>query len=761
MKSGATKNRSGLALGLPVPQALRRRQAASIAIEHAVQRAANDIEGALQQLQGSAAPTVDLITKMQETAGNAEVARMLGSDRGAKSSPKDTNEISHRIAHKSGRGRRLDRLTRSRLEPQLGVDLSDVNIHTDSEADDLARSLSAEAFTTGRDIFFGSGKFDPLSEEGFRRIAHETMHVAQQAAGPVSGRDVGGLQVSDPTDRFERGAEQFARGVSHQATLQMHPRPPPLHRSSLGNVQRCGPTPCDCPAEEKASAAEEMGDSHAPIQRLAAPTQGALVVQRAPLPLVPFGDFDLMFNPSAKLSFTPPGGTPQTRDDNSAAETFTFDNVPRGSSGTVTLDVAMQWFNKAGPGPGPGPKDCDLCGLLARKLRVDLGIITLDLLPAAVLAKCRELVKVDPNKIIDVLFDLQGLIADPCGAAIDLAVCPDFILAKIGCEAGKFAAKTACRTALALGGGIAATIQGALLDAIREVRAALGNLPPDCKKDGGGGGGGGGQTPPTTGSLAGSARSILKANFTANKDGTLSFTGLPPAPSFNGEGAQLDVPVDFVREPQSDGGSVAQQPRLRTTKGRAALETRAFTANIKMQPAPAPVEFQCTDQFFPFIIAKDKFEDEDGEVTRIHMFFHGLHPKTKEFIRNGQGLVRIVGRASATGSVAFNTDLSQKRAKRVEKELQMAAGSDAHIRTLATGFLAAAEPGEVGKERRADVFVEGTLTDDAAQAVGSADNACVGGTINDPKGTEIPVVEEAGAEPGELPEVPEPVLEPV
>ncbi|MDQ1713567.1 MAG: hypothetical protein QOE45_3017 [Frankiaceae bacterium] len=60
-----------------------------------------------------------------------------------------------------------------------GHDFSGVRVHADGEADTVARSLQAKAFTHGNDIYFSSGTYDPGSEGGQHLLAHELTHVVQ------------------------------------------------------------------------------------------------------------------------------------------------------------------------------------------------------------------------------------------------------------------------------------------------------------------------------------------------------------------------------------------------------------------------------------------------------------------------------------------------------------------------------------------------------------------------------------------------------
>ncbi len=168
-------------------------------------------------------PSVGMLLHMQRTAGNAAVNALLSS-RPARGTAvqrtaavaegeKDTN-IGERIRAASGRGSPLGGDVQRTLESGLGANMSNVNVHTDSEADHLARSVDSVAFTTGSDIFFRSGAYNPGTSEGMHLLAHEATHTVQQAQGPVSGTPTaGGVSVSDPSDSYERAAEASAANV--------------------------------------------------------------------------------------------------------------------------------------------------------------------------------------------------------------------------------------------------------------------------------------------------------------------------------------------------------------------------------------------------------------------------------------------------------------------------------------------------------------------------------------------------------------------
>ena len=69
------------------------------------------------------------------------------------------------------------------MEVRFGRDFSGVRIHRGAEANTLADTAHARAFTIGGSIFFRQGEFQPGTNQGKRLIAHELTHVLQQRAG--------------------------------------------------------------------------------------------------------------------------------------------------------------------------------------------------------------------------------------------------------------------------------------------------------------------------------------------------------------------------------------------------------------------------------------------------------------------------------------------------------------------------------------------------------------------------------------------------
>lgn len=80
----------------------------------------------------------------------------------------------------SGGGQPMESSTRQFMESRFGQDFSQVRIHTDSRAAESASAIQARAYTSGRDVVFGAGEYQPGSEGGRRLLAHELVHVGQQ-----------------------------------------------------------------------------------------------------------------------------------------------------------------------------------------------------------------------------------------------------------------------------------------------------------------------------------------------------------------------------------------------------------------------------------------------------------------------------------------------------------------------------------------------------------------------------------------------------
>jgi hypothetical protein len=175
-----------------------------------------------EELQMMPAPPGQVALQRQELPDEEEELMMRRDDQrvGPQGGqfPPDVEAAIHRA--RAG-GQPLDGALQWQMGETMGHDFNGVRVHTDAEADALNQQLSARAFTTGRDIFFQSGEYNPGSDNGQELIAHELTHVVQQNTGSVSGSRTKGsvgaqakLTVSDPNDVYEQEADRVAEAVT-------------------------------------------------------------------------------------------------------------------------------------------------------------------------------------------------------------------------------------------------------------------------------------------------------------------------------------------------------------------------------------------------------------------------------------------------------------------------------------------------------------------------------------------------------------------
>jgi Domain of unknown function (DUF4157) len=107
-------------------------------------------------------------------------------------------------------GRPLDAGTRARFEPRFAHDFSAVRIHADSSAAESARAVAAKAYTVGSHVVFGEGRYAPHTAPGQTLLAHELVHVVQQAHATAPHT---GLTVAPADGPLEREAAAASRGA--------------------------------------------------------------------------------------------------------------------------------------------------------------------------------------------------------------------------------------------------------------------------------------------------------------------------------------------------------------------------------------------------------------------------------------------------------------------------------------------------------------------------------------------------------------------
>jgi hypothetical protein len=183
-----------------------------------------------QMMQSPETMRAEDVLAAQQTVGNQVVQRALDKEDRRKGLTDEqgnlSQEITSQIQQKRGGGSPLPENIQKEASKKLGRNFKDVRIHTDEAADTLSRTISARAFTIGKDIFFKNGVFSPGSGAGRETIIHELTHVVQQGG---KGGASGALKLGAPDTTHEKEADRI--GKKHAASIGAAP---------AGAVQREG-----------------------------------------------------------------------------------------------------------------------------------------------------------------------------------------------------------------------------------------------------------------------------------------------------------------------------------------------------------------------------------------------------------------------------------------------------------------------------------------------------------------------------------------
>jgi len=120
--------------------------------------------------------------KCAECEKEEEETKLQRKESGGSEASVTAPPIVHEVLNSPGQP--LDETTRSYFEPRFGYDFSQVRTHTGARASESARAVNALAYTTGRDVVFGTSLYTPQTTEGRRLLAHELTHVIQQREHP-------------------------------------------------------------------------------------------------------------------------------------------------------------------------------------------------------------------------------------------------------------------------------------------------------------------------------------------------------------------------------------------------------------------------------------------------------------------------------------------------------------------------------------------------------------------------------------------------
>ncbi|QUY45181.1 DUF4157 domain-containing protein [Acaryochloris marina] len=136
-------------------------------------------------------------------------------------------DLESTINRARGSGQPLNSELQQSMGQAMGADFSGVRVHTDTQSDQLNQSIQARAFTTGQDMFFREGAYQPGNRVGQELIAHELTHVVQQNGAIQANRSKVSMSRLPSKDQAKRSAIAFGQPTEI------------INESPVGRVHRC------------------------------------------------------------------------------------------------------------------------------------------------------------------------------------------------------------------------------------------------------------------------------------------------------------------------------------------------------------------------------------------------------------------------------------------------------------------------------------------------------------------------------------------
>jgi len=135
------------------------------------------------------------------------------------------------LTSQKGAGSPLPADVRGFMEPRFGADFGQVRLHTGSQAGQLNRAISAQAFTHGHDIYLGERAPDLSSGPGKQLLAHELTHVIQQKGGAqriscwggpgkTTSHKVVTEEAFQGVDGFSSSAKEYVKEMSEAVDMR-------------------------------------------------------------------------------------------------------------------------------------------------------------------------------------------------------------------------------------------------------------------------------------------------------------------------------------------------------------------------------------------------------------------------------------------------------------------------------------------------------------------------------------------------------------
>ena len=183
--------------------------------------AAHPMQGGVLQRKcacGKGAGEAETCAKCQEKQELSLQRKAVGTDTSA-----EIPAIVHEVLRSSGQPLNLE--TRTFMESRFNHDFKQVRVHTDSKANESARTINALAYTVGQDIVFDSNHYEPDTTNGKQLIAHELTHVVQQGS---TGQQINRLSLDEPSSRSEQEAHRVSDIIFAGESLHITPNDTPL-----------------------------------------------------------------------------------------------------------------------------------------------------------------------------------------------------------------------------------------------------------------------------------------------------------------------------------------------------------------------------------------------------------------------------------------------------------------------------------------------------------------------------------------------------
>ncbi|WP_294511550.1 DUF4157 domain-containing protein [uncultured Intestinimonas sp.] len=152
------------------------------------------LSGELQGAVPSGVPNSAMLSMLEGAQGGGlpdleqRMRERLALDHQIPSAEREADRLAASVS-----GARTPDEVKAQLGEKMGADFSNVRFHTDAGAVGMADNIGARAYTSGQDVYFGQGGFDPAV------AAHELVHTAQQgvveSAVPTVSAPTGGVQM--------------------------------------------------------------------------------------------------------------------------------------------------------------------------------------------------------------------------------------------------------------------------------------------------------------------------------------------------------------------------------------------------------------------------------------------------------------------------------------------------------------------------------------------------------------------------------------